>query len=120
MNVDADRRERGRQRAFDDVVDQLGRGKRHLEVDLRELELPIGALILVAEAARELHVAVHARDHQDLLEDLRRLRQREELAGMHAAGHEEVARAFRRRLGQDRRLDFPEALLVEVVPAAPA
>ena len=90
--------------------------ERHLEIDLRELELSIGALILVAEAARELDVAVHARDHQDLLEDLRRLRQREELAGMHAARHEEVARAFRRRLGENRRLDLPEALLVEVVP----
>ena len=104
------------QRAFDDVVDEVGRRERHLEVDLRELELAIGALILVAEAARELHVAVHARDHQDLLEDLRRLRQREELAGMHAARHEEVARAFGRRLGENRRFDLPEALLVEVVP----
>ena len=54
-------------------------------------------------------------DHQDLLEDLRRLRQRVELARMHAARHEVVARAFRRRLGQDRRLDFPEALLVEIL-----
>ena len=115
-NLDADRAEGRGERAFDDVEDQLGRRKRHLEVDLRELELSIGALILVAEAARELHVAIHARDHQDLLEDLRRLRQREELAGMHAARHEKVARAFGRGLGEDRRLDFPEALLVEVVP----
>jgi hypothetical protein len=61
-------------------------------------------------------VAIHARDHQDLLEDLRRLRQREELAGMHAARHQVVARPFGRRLGQDRRLDLEEALLVEVLP----
>ena len=53
-------------------------------------------------------------DHQDLLEDLRRLRQRVELAGMHAARHQVVARPFRRRLGQDRRLDLPEAVRVEV------
>ena len=95
---------------FDDLVDEVRRRKRHLEVDLREFELAIGALILVAETTRELHVAVHARDHQDLLEDLRRLRQRVELARVHAARHEEVARAFGRRLGEDRRFDFPEAL----------
>ena len=53
-------------------------------------------------------------DHQDLLEDLRRLRQREELARVHAARHQVVARAFRRGLRQDRRLDLEEALLVEV------
>ena len=35
---------------------------------------------------------------------------------MHAAGHQEVARTFGRRLGEDRRLDVEEALLVEVLP----
>ena len=64
----------------------------------------------------DLKVAVHAGDHQDLLEDLRRLRQREELAGVDAARHEVVARPFRRRLGQHRRLDLEEPLLVEVLP----
>ena len=116
-HLDADHAERGGQRAFDHARRPVsGRGERHLEVDLRELELPVGAQVLVAEAARDLHVAVHPGNHQDLLEDLRRLRQREELAGMHAARHEEVARALRRRLGQDRRLDLPESLVVEVVP----
>ena len=55
-------------------------------------------------------------DHQDLLEDLRRLRQRVELARVHAARHEVVARAFGRRLRQDRRFDLPEPLGVEVLP----
>ena len=84
--------------------------ERHLDVDLRELELAVGAQVLVAEAAHDLEVAIRARDHQDLLEDLRRLRQRVELARVDAARHEEVARAFRRRLREDRRLDLPEAL----------
>ena len=35
---------------------------------------------------------------------------------MHAARHQEVARAFRRGLREDRRLDLVEALLVEVLP----
>ena len=34
---------------------------------------------------------------------------------MHAARHEIVARPFRRRLGENRRLDLPEALRVEVL-----
>ena len=105
---------RGGERALDDLEDQFRRGERHLEVDLRELELPVGAQRLVAEAAGDLHVAVEARDHQDLLEELRRLRQRVELARMHAARHQEVARAFRRGLREDRRLDLVEALVVEV------
>ena len=92
------------------------RGKRDLDVHLRELGLPIGAQVLVAEALDDLEVAVEPADHQDLLEDLRRLRQREELARMDAARHEIVARAFGRALGQDRRLDLEEPVLVEVPP----
>ena len=50
----------------------------HLEVELRELGLAVGAQVLVAEAAGDLEVALEARDHQELLEQLRRLRQRVE------------------------------------------
>ena len=88
--------------------------KRHLDVDLRELGLTVGAEVLIAEALADLHVAVDAGDHQDLLEELRRLRQREELAGMDAARHEIVARAFRRRLRQDRRFDLQKTVRVEI------
>ena len=105
---------------LDQAVDRLRPRERHLDVDLRELELAIGALILVAEAADDLEVAIGAGDHQDLLEDLRRLRQRVELARMHAARHQEVARAFGRRLRQNRRLDLPEAVRVEIAAASPS
>ena len=88
--------------------------ERRLDVDLRELGLAVGAQVLVAEALDDLVVAVEARDHQQLLEELRRLRQREELARMHARRHQVVARAFRRALGQHRRLDVDEARCVEV------
>ena len=53
-------------------------GKRHLQIDLGELRLAVGAQVLIAEAARDLEILVEAGDHQDLLEDLRRLRQRVE------------------------------------------
>ena len=55
-------------------------------------------------------------DHQDLLEELRRLRQRVPLAAVDARGHEEVARALGRRAGQHRRLDLEEPPLVEGLP----
>ena len=85
----------------------------HLQIDLRELKLAVGAEILVAEAAGDLEVAVEAADHEDLLEDLRRLRQGVELAGMDAAGNEEVAGALGCGLGEDGGLDLEKALLAE-------
>ncbi len=63
----------------------------------------------------DLEVLVVARDHQQLLVQLRRLRQREELAVEHAARHEVIAGPFRRALAQERRLDFEEAARVEIV-----
>ena len=93
----------------------LGR-VRDLEVHLREFWLAIRAQILVAKTLHDLKIPIHAGNHQDLLEDLRRLRQRVELARMHAARHEVVARPFRRGFREHRRLDFEEALFVEVLP----
>ena len=101
----------GKHRA-DGVEHVFLRDEAHLEIELVELaRRTVGARVFVAEAWRDLEVAVEARDHQQLLELLRRLRQRVEFARMHARRHEEVARAFRRRRGQDRRLKFREALI---------
>ena len=50
-------------------------GERHLDVELRQLLQPVGAQILVPEAARDLVVALEAGDHEQLLVDLRALRQ---------------------------------------------
>jgi hypothetical protein len=55
-------------------------------------------------------------DHQDLLEQLRRLRQREELARVHAARHQVVAGALRRGLRQDGRFDLEKPVGVEIPP----
>ena len=76
----------------------------HLQVDLGELGLAVGAQILVAEAAGDLVVAVQPTHHQQLLEDLRALRQGIEPPWVDAAGHQVVARAFRRALGENRCL----------------
>ena len=102
--------------AIDDLDDILGGHERHFDVDLGEFGLAVGAQVFVAEAAGDLHVAVHAGHHQQLLVLLRGLRQRVEHAGRNAAGHEVVARAFGRALGENRRLDLHELVFVEVVP----
>ncbi len=64
------------QQAFDQSVNVLALDEGHFEVDLREFQLPVGALVFVAETAGELKIFLHAADHQDLFELLRRLRQR--------------------------------------------
>ena len=89
--------------------------ERHLKVDLGELRLTVGAQVLVAEAAGDLNVTVHAGQHEQLLVLLRGLRQGVELARMYAGRHEVVARALRRGLGEHRGFDLEEAVLVEVV-----
>ena len=84
--------------------------KAHLDIELVELAgRTVGAGVLVAEAGRNLEVAVEARHHQVLFELLRRLRKGIELAGVHPARHQEVARAFRAGGGQDGRLVLSEA-----------
>ncbi len=104
------------QQALDQGVDVLALDERHLDVNLAELELAVGALVLVAEAAGDLVIALDAADHEDLLELLRRLRQRVERPRLAAVRHEELARALGRALEEDRRLDFQKALLVHEHP----
>ena len=114
--MDADLLEHLDDQRLDEAEHQVDVRKRDLDVHLRELGLAVGAQVLVAEALHDLEVPVGAGDHQDLLEQLRRLRQREELSRMHAAGHQVVARALGRGLAQNRRLDLPEAVGVEILP----
>ena len=93
--------------------------ERHLEVELIELAgRPIGARVLVAEAGRNLKIAIETRDHQQLLELLRRLGKRVELAGMNAARHQIVARAFRGARRENRRLILEKPLLDHAPPDA--
>ena len=102
-------------KSFDHAVHRLQLRIRHLQINLRELRLAVGAQIFVAEAARDLEISVEAGDHQDLLEHLRRLRQRIETARLHAAGHQIIARAFGRGARHERRFDFEKSLLGKIV-----
>ncbi|CUX13362.1 conserved hypothetical protein [Agrobacterium genomosp. 5 str. CFBP 6626] len=84
----------------------------HFDVELIEFaRQAVSARIFITEARRDLEITVETGHHQKLLVLLRRLRQREELAFMNTRGHEEVARAFRRRGGEDRRRIFGKAHL---------
>ena len=67
----------------------------HLDVELGELRLPVGAEVLVAVAAGDLVVALHPGHHEQLLEQLRALRQRVPGAGTQSRRHQEVAGALR-------------------------
>lgn len=87
--------------------------ERHFAVDLCELGLTVGAQVFVAEAAHDLEILVVAGDHQQLFEGLRRLGQGVELVGVHAAGNDEVAGAFGRRVDQIGGFDLEEAFRVE-------
>jgi hypothetical protein len=100
---------------LDDRDDVLLLHEGHLEVELGELRLAVGAQILVAEAARDLVVALVAAHHQQLLEQLRGLRQRVEGARREPGGDEEVAGALGGGAGEDRRLDLDEVVRVQVV-----
>ena len=84
----------------------------HLEVELRELGLPVAAHVLIAEAPRDLEIAVHAAHHKQLLELLRALGQRVHRARLQARRNDEIARALRCALDQVGRLDLDEAVRV--------
>ncbi len=90
--------------------------KGHLQVDLGELGLAVGPQVLVPEAAGDLHIAVKAGEHQQLLILLGGLGQGVELAGVDPGGHQIVPGALGGGLGEHGGLDLVEALLVEVVP----
>ena len=99
---------------LDEFEDVLALDEGHFDVELSELGGAVGAQVFVAVAARQLKVAVQPGHHEQLLELLGRLRQRVGLAGIVAAGHDEVAGALGRALDQGGRFQFQEVALPEV------
>ena len=115
-NVDAARfLEDAREESLDERLDFVVGDERGFEIDLREFRLAIGAQIFVPIAARDLEIFLESGDLEQLLVLLRRLRERVERAGVEPRRHEEIARAFGRGIGKNRRLDFEVAALVEVI-----
>ena len=87
----------------------------HLDVELGELGLPVGAEVLVAVTARDLEVALQAGHHQQLLEQLGALRQGVPAARLQPRRHQEVACALGGGPGQRRGLDLDEVALDQQV-----
>ncbi len=88
----------------------------HLQVQLGKLRLPVAAQILVPEAAGDLEVPLKPGHHQELLQLLRGLGERVELAGMDAAGNQIVPGALRCALEEDGGFNFQEAASVQEIP----
>ena len=107
------RREHLMQDVFHHGDDVVFSDEGHFDVHLREFRLTVSTQVLVAEAARDLEVALNAAGHEHLLELLRALRQRVELARVRAGRHDVVARALRRGVRQDGRFHFQETALVQ-------
>ncbi len=99
--------------AVDESHNVVGVNKRHFEVQLRELRLTVSSQVLIAKATGNLHVTVVAGDHQDLLVQLRRLRQRVEATVMDAAGHQVIAGALGRAPAEHRRFNVDKPMVVE-------
>ena len=83
------------------------------DVQLGEFRLAVRAEVLIAVAAGDLVVLLEAAHLQELLEQLRGLRQRVPGTRRQACGDHEVAGAFRRRTRQRGGLDLDVAVLVE-------
>src|SRR5262245_40603809 len=76
----------------------------HFQIELIELaRRTVRARILITEAGRDLEVAVETGDHDQLLELLRRLRQRVEFSRVQPRGHEIIACALGRRWASETR-----------------
>ena len=105
--------EHGFDHALENIPDFFLVEERGFNIDLGKFRLAIGAQVFVAEAFGDLVVAVKAGHHQQLLEQLRALRQGEEVAIMDAAGHQVVARAFRRALGEHGRFNIDKTVGIE-------
>jgi len=104
------------QQLFDQIIPKSLIDKGGLQIELRELRLPVGPKVLVAEAADDLEVPFEAADHEKLLEKLGRLGQRVEASRMQPAGDQVVPGAFRGAFCQHGRFNLQETPLVEEVP----
>ena len=86
-------------------------GEAHLHIQLIELTgRSIASGVLVAEAGRDLEVAVEPGGHQKLFKLLGGLRQGVEFSGVFSSGYEVIACALGGGCGQDRGSNFQEAV----------
>jgi hypothetical protein len=82
----------------------------HLHIELVELtRRTVSTWILITETWSDLEIPIESRNHQELLELLRSLRQREELSWMESRWDEEIARALWGAARENRSLKLGKA-----------
>jgi len=99
--------------ALEHVANFLLAHEGRFNVNLREFRLAVSAQVFIAKALGDLVVAVKTGHHQQLLEQLRALRQCKEHAFVDAAGHQVIARTLGRAFGQHGRLDVDKPVGIE-------
>ena len=83
------------------------------DINLREFRLAVSAQVFIAKAFGDLVVTIKPRHHQQLLEQLRALRQCEKHAFVDPAGHQIVACAFGCAFGQHRGFNVNETVGIQ-------
>src|SRR5690554_359330 len=101
--------------AFGQAHDPFLVHERGFDIDLGEFRLTVGTQVFITEALGDLIVAVETGHHQQLLEQLGRLRQGKKAAFVSTAWHQIVTRTFRGCAGQDRCLDIEKAVVFQIV-----
>ncbi len=85
--------------------------KRHLDIKLIEIGgRTVRPRVFITKTGRDLEITVKPRHHDQLLELLRRLRQRIEFPRMQPRRHQKIPRPLRAARGNDRRLKLVEPL----------
>ena len=101
--------------ALHQIANVLFSQKGGFNIDLCELGLAVGTQVFITETFGELVIAVIAGNHQQLLEQLRALRQGKKVSIMNTAGHQVVTCTFRSGLAEHRRFNVDEAMGIKVL-----
>ena len=113
-NGDAFQSENTRHHPFNHREQRFTRRKRRFNIDLRKFRLAVGSKIFIAKTLHDLEILFETGNHQDLLEQLGRLRQRVKTTVLETARHQVISRPFGRGFRQNRRFDFPESLRIHI------
>ena len=99
---------------FKQIADFLFFNKRHFAVDLGKLRLAVCTQIFVAETFRDLVITVETGNHQQLFEQLWRLRQSEKFTRIDTGRNQIIAGTFRCRFRQHRCFDIDKAVFIQI------
>src|SRR5450830_42437 len=105
--------ENGRDHFLEHVTNILFTQKRGLNINLCEFGLTVSAQVFITKALGDLVITIETRHHQQLLEQLRALRQGKKVALMNSTGYQIVARALGGGLAQHRGFNVNKTVGIE-------